>query len=181
MKKVNSFIALLYINNLILIIANLLFIVGFLESFDTKIFSDKVFEILLLWSVVFLIISIVNIISIVLDYRNNNSERLLKKMKRVKFSLIPFWIINFICYIPISSLLLVIGHGFGFFIVPIFMAITYIVLLFTSIFSISYLLNIKKNKRITNWQFIGHSILQLCFIIDIIDTIYIASKWGRNI
>jgi hypothetical protein len=101
-------------------------------------------------------------------------------MKRIKIGLIPFWIINFICYFPISVFLLVVGHGFGFLIVPIFIFLSYIVLLLTSIFSILYLLNLKKNNIIVNKQFIIHSILQLLFVVDIIDTVNIIKKWGKS-
>jgi hypothetical protein len=75
--------------------------------------------------------------------------------------------------------LLVVGHGFGFLIVPIFIFLSYTVLMLTSIFSILYLINLRKNKIILNKQFIVHLILQLCFVIDIIDIIYIIKKWGK--
>lgn len=179
MKKVNFIIILLYINNLILITANLLPIIGLIDSIDTTAFYNKLFEILFLWLIVFLIVSIINVRNVILDYRNNESDKLLKKMKRIKLSLIPFWAINFICYIPISALLLVVGHGFGLFIVPMFVVISYVVLIITSIFSISYLLRLRKNKLITNKQSIIHSILQLCFVIDVIDAIYIIIRFGK--
>ena len=179
MKKVNLLVILLYINNLILIIANSFVVLQIVKPQSVD-FDIRYSYVLLLWFVIYLIVSIINIISILLDYRNNSSDRLFKKMKRVKITLIPFWIINFICYFPISVLGLLAGHGFGFLIVPIFIFVSYMVLLLTSIFSISYLLNLRKNKIITGKQLIMHSILQLCFVIDIIDTIYIIRKWGKQ-
>jgi hypothetical protein len=196
MKKVNLLLVILYINNLILIIVNTYFAKIYIEiilwlftkveprftdldNFDPTDFYGKLSLIFLSWFIIFLIISIINIISIVLDFRKNNSEMLFQKMKRIKIGLIPFWIINFICYFPVSIILLVAGHGFGFIIVPIFIFLSYTVLLLTSIFSILYLLNLKKKNIILQEQFIKHSILQLLFVVDIIDTINIIKKWGN--
>jgi hypothetical protein len=197
MKKVNLLLVILYINNLILIIVNTYFAKIYIElilwlftkvepqltdldNFDPTDFYGKLNIILFLWFIIYLIISVINIISVVLDYRKENSEILFRKMKRVKIGLIPFWIINFICYFPISIILLVAGHGFGFLIVPIFIFLSYTVLLLTSIFSILYLLNLKKKNIIIQGQFIKHSILQLLFVFDIIDTIIIIKKWGKS-
>jgi len=188
MKKVNLLISILYLNNVILVIISTYFFSAFIElliflftkkELEITSFSDSlnIYEklpiIFLLWFIFYFIFSIVNIISLIYDYKNNNSEILFKKMKRLKIGLIPFWIINFICYIPISAILLVAGHGFGFIIVPIFIFLSYTVLIFTSIFSIVYLKLLRRNEIITKKQFIIHTILQLFFILDVIDTLYI--------
>jgi hypothetical protein len=133
----------------------------------------------IIWFVLYCIISIINIVSIIINYKENDTELLFKKMKRVKIGLIPYWIINFICYVPISVVLLLAGHGFGFIIVPIFIFASYMVLCLTSLFSILYLLKLKKNNKISKKQFIIHTLLQLIFVVDIIDTIYIIIKWGK--
>ena len=101
-------------------------------------------------------------------------------MKRIKLGLIPFWIINFICYLPISIFLIVVGHGFGFIIVPIFIFASYTILCLTSMFSVVYFKSLHKNGIITFKQGIIHSLLQFIFVIDIIDTIYIIRKWGKQ-
>ena len=177
MKKVNLLIGLLYLNNLILIIFNL-FLWDILNKIE--IFNDNIFLVLAIWFILFLIFSIINIISIRIDFKNNDSRKLLKKMRRIKIGLIPFWVINFLAYIPICTILIVAGHGFGFLIVPIFIFASYIVLLLTSIFSILYLLNLRKNGIIQNKNLIIHTLLQLLFVFDIVDTIYIIKKWGKK-
>ena len=134
----------------------------------------------IIWVFTYIIFSIINIISLAIDYKNNNTEIIFKKTKRIKLGLIPFWIINFICYLPISIILILVGHGFGFIIVPIFISASYMVLILTSIFSIAYLKNLHKNRKIEFKKFIIHSILQLIFVIDIIDIIIILKKYGKS-
>jgi hypothetical protein len=191
MKKVNSLLAILYVNTLFLVIIFSYFIGTFIQIAAEFIFKIKIegnnlenqsniFEhlstVFIIWFVLYCIISIINIVSIIIDYRKNDTELLFKKMKRVKIGLIPYWVINFICYLPISVVMLLVGHGFGFLIVPIFIFASYMVLCLTSLFSILYLLNLKKNNNISKKQFIIHTLLQLIFVVDIIDTIYLIIK-----
>jgi hypothetical protein len=195
MKKVNFLLAILYVNTLLLVIVFSYFIGAFIQiaaEFIFKIemegnnlkYQNNIFEHLstmfIIWFIIYFIISIINIVSIIIDYRKNDTELLFKKMKRVKIGLIPYWIINFICYVPISVVVLLAGHGFGFIIVPIFIFASYMVLCLTSLFSILYLLNLNKNNRISKKQFIIHALLQFIFVVDIIDTIYIIIKWGKS-
>jgi len=146
-----------------------------------KIYKDNMILIFSLWFILFLVFSIVNIISIFQDYKYNKSEKLLKKMRRIKLGLIPFWVINFISYLYIIIIFIITPTGIFavFFIVPIFIFVSYIVLLLTSTFSISYLFSIRKNGIIQNKDFIIHSIIQFLFVFDIIDVTYILKKWGK--
>ena len=196
MKKVNILLGILYVNTLFLVYIFKEFapiIIDFISTFILQIGSiapksnnsinifDKLLPVFFaIWFFVYIIFSIINIVSLIIDYKNNNKELLLKKTKRIKLGLIPFWIINFICYLPISIILLLVGHGFGFIIVPIFIFASYTVLILTSIFSIIYLKNLHKNNIIEFKQFLIHSILQLIFVIDIIDIIVIIKKWGKS-
>jgi hypothetical protein len=152
---------------------------NFMDFDNPSNFYTKLPIIFSLWVVTYSVLSIINIISILSDYKNNNIEKIFQKMKRIKTSLIPFWIINFICYVPISAILLAAGHGFGFIIVPLFIFLSYTVLILTSLFSILYLLKLRKNNIISRKQFVIHIILQLIFVIDIIDTIYVIKTWGK--
>jgi hypothetical protein len=167
----------LYVNTLLLFIVASFFVCENYSSNQYNLFQEYISTIFSIWFVLYCIISIINIISVIINYRNNDRELLFNKMKRVKIGLIPFWIINFICYVPISTLLL-IGQ-IGFLLVPIFIFASYMVLCLTSLFSISYLLNLKKNNHITTEQFITHSVLQLFFVVDIIDVFYMIKKWGK--
>jgi len=194
MKKVNLLIGILYINTLILIIISSYFFRAFIELViffitkkepeivnfsDMSNFYEKLPIMFLLWFAVYFVFSVINIVSLIFDYKNNNLEILFNKMKRIKMGIIPYWVINFICYIPISAILLIAGHGFGFIIVPIFIFASYTVLILTSIFTIVYLKLLRKNNIIMKNQFIIHTILQLFFVIDIIDTIYLIKILGK--
>jgi hypothetical protein len=194
MKKVNLLIGVLYINTLMLIAINTYFLNIFIDMimfFITKKepelinYNDpagffKLFQIISpIWFIIYIVLSIINIIALVSDYKNNDLKILFNKMKRIKIGLIPYWIINFICYLPISMVWIVAGHGFGFIVVPIFIFASYTVLILTSIFSIVYLNKLQKNNIIIKKQFILHTILQLFFVIDIIDIIYILKKWSK--
>jgi uncharacterized membrane protein YfcA len=131
------------------------------------------------WIVAYLTFSVINIIAAIKDYRNRNFELLYKKAKRIKFGLIPFWTINFLCYFIISCVIIPVGHGFGFLIVPLFIFCSYTVLVVTSIFSIMYILKLKADKILTKKESIIHIILQLCFVLDIIGMIYLIKKCSK--
>ena len=181
MKKVNILLGILYTNTLLLIIIFIAFYSSLISN-NNNGSSDSWLPIIFfgVWFFSYILFSIINIVSLFIDYKNNNIKLLFKKMKRIKLGLIPFWIINFICYLPISIFLIVVGHGFGFIIVPIFIFASYTVLCLTSIFSVTYLKSLHKNGIITFKQCIIHSLLQFIFVIDIIDTIYIIRKWGKQ-
>ncbi|MDL2297165.1 hypothetical protein LJC68_07070 [Bacteroidales bacterium OttesenSCG-928-B11] len=102
-------------------------------------------------------------------------------MKRIKTGLIPYWVINFICYLPISAFLLLVGHGFGFIIVPIFIFASYTVLVVTSTFSIAYLLYLRTSNKINDRGLFIHVIWQSLFIADIIDTYRIIRKYKYEV
>lgn len=189
MKKINLLIGVLYINTLILIAVGIYFTKAIFDVIINKTdmthninptsFYNILLIIFLIWFIIYFIFSIINIIALIIDCKNNNLNILFNKMKRIKMGLIPYWIINFICYLPISMTWLVAGHGFGFIVVPIFIFASYTVLILTSIFSIVYLYKLQKNNIILKKQFIIHIILQLFFVIDIIDIIYILKKWNK--
>jgi len=177
MKKVNILLAVMYVNTLLLAITSFGYMIV-KKHFENQcnIFEHlpKMFAI---WFVIFIVISIINIISVIRDYKKNNTEVLFKKMKRVKMGLIPFWIINFICYIPISIVFLFIPPGvlplIGWAFIPLFVLASYIVLCLSSSFSFSYLLHLKKNNILSTKQLVIHTILQFIFVVDIVDTICI--------
>ena len=101
MKKVNLLISALYINSLILIIINTYFGKVFIELivwiisivepdftdfYDPSNFYAKLFIVFSLWFIAYFVLSVINIISIALDYRNNNLEHIFQKMKRIKIN-----------------------------------------------------------------------------------------------
>ena len=63
--------------------------------------------------------------------------------------------------------------------IPLFILFTFMTMIVTSSYNISYLISKFKHKEINIIVFIMHFILQCVFICDIIDTIYIY-KTGEN-
>jgi hypothetical protein len=66
--------------------------------------------------------------------------------------------------------------GFVLLFIPIPIFLSYIILLVTSSYSISYLVLLKRNDIITRKQFRIYLVLQLCFVLDIIGIIYISNR-----
>ena len=190
MKKVNILLVVMYLNTLLLFFVCLYIfssIPGKVIINNREISSEQInnsYEYLptmfWIWVVLFSIVGVINIVSVILDFLKNETNILYKKMKRVKLGLIPYWLFNFLFYIPISFSVLVIGHGFGFIFIPLLIFASYIVLLQTSTFSFAYLLSLRRNSIISNKQLIVQTIWQLIFMIDIIGTIYIIRKFGKS-
>jgi hypothetical protein len=181
MKKVNLLLGILYINPLFLsVIVVFILKMGYNNNTSSDRFLHLFFWI---WVCLYIALLIINIVSLVIDYKGNNTELLFKKMKRIKLGLIPFWVINFLCSIFITIFCgFVLPMGIIFlvpFLVPILIFPSYIVLCFTSVFSVIYLKSLYKNGILKIEPFIIHSILQFMFVTDIIDTLYIIEKWGK--
>ena len=97
-----------------------------------------------------------------------------KAVMGFKLCLIPFYIVNFICWLigsMVFHIALVIWP-----LIPFIIAYTYFTMLGTSVHIIVNLLSLRRNKVITTKQFVTHCILQLVFILDVIDSIYLAIK-----
>jgi len=91
-----------------------------------------------------------------------------------KLCLIPFYIVNFACWLLASMVFhiaLVVWP-----IIPFIIAYTYITMLGTSVHIIAKLLTLRRNGAISTKQFIIHSIWQIMFTADVIDSIYLAIR-----
>lgn len=182
MKKLNILIGILYCNTVGLVfitinlVRNILSTVGVPNQNIENSFST----IFLIWLCIYILFVVINIVSVVMDFRQNKIDMIYQKMKRIKIGLIPYWIINFICYFPICILFLLVGHGFGFIIVPIFIFSSYTVLLVTSLFSILLLICLIKLNILNNGNFIKHVICQLIFVLDIIDSFIIIKIYKKQ-
>lgn len=186
MKKINLLIVTLYLNLIGLIaftITVIAYIILALSNNDSEkannymeVFSTMFF----VWIVVYVLIAVVNVVSGVIEYRRREFGLIFSKMKRLKTALIPYWIINFICYLPICVFLLIFGHGFGFVVVPVIILSSYSVLLVTSVFSILFLMYLKKTNKIEMKEFILHTILQLVFVLDVIDAFILMKRYKEH-
>ena len=91
-----------------------------------------------------------------------------------KLCLIPFYLINFICWM-IASMVFHIALVIWPFI-PFIIAYTYITMLGTSVHVISKLFTLWQSQKIITKQFVVHCIMQLVFTVDVIDSVYLAIK-----
>ena len=119
-----------------------------------------------IWLVLFISFIICNVIYLKKIIKNDKLEKARIYSLIIKFSLIPFWIINFsISVYMIFSIPFVVGLIFlPMQIIQSFLFLSvgcYIILLVTSSYSISYLILMKKNNIINKRLFIIFIITQL--------------------
>jgi len=91
-----------------------------------------------------------------------------------KLCLIPFYIVNFVCWMfgmMVFHLSLVVLP-----ILPFIIAYTYFTMIGTSVHVITNLFILRKKQIITKKQFVVHSILQLLFTVDVFGSVYLATK-----
>jgi len=124
----------------------------------------------------FVVFAIVNIVFAIKCGIKNDIVKLNQCMKIVKFSSIPYFFINFICIGLLMTVLVAASRGFGIIYLPIPFILTWFVVLATSSYGIIELTILFKNNVITLKKYVFHLILQLCFVFDVISSIWIANK-----
>lgn len=147
---------------------------------NSENYNEILENILFNTSLAFLIIStILGLVNLIIAF-TNKQDNVIKTTMISKLILIPYFITNFIICI-----LLIMGFSFiftilsAFILIPLFILFTFMTMIVTSSYNISYLISKFKHKEIKIIVFIIHFILQCVFICDIIDTIYIY-KTGEN-
>jgi hypothetical protein len=123
----------------------------------------------------------INAVNSFIFLKNGDYNSMRKNMKALKFGVIPYFAINFIIYGLLFLLLLGASRGFLFFtpipllfLIPVFFA--YLTVIFTSSYGIGFSLVLYNKKRISTGKLVLHIILQLCFVLDVIDTIILIAK-----
>ncbi|MDR0473491.1 MAG: hypothetical protein LBH43_07470, partial [Treponema sp.] len=111
----------------------------------------------------FELISVINIFHSSKLLKQQNGEKLKKSARLVKFGSIFFWIAVFIIYKEIE-----VYYTF------LFGISLYSVLLGTSVFSIAYIRLLYKEKKLSLGQTIIFTLLQLCFVLDILGLLFLA-------
>ncbi len=97
-----------------------------------------------------------------------------KTVMLYKLCLIPFYIVNFVCWM-IGSMV----FHLSFVVLPMLpfvIAYTYFTMIGTSVHIIVKLIDLRKNNKITTKQLIIHFILQITFTLDVLDSIYLTIK-----
>ena len=117
---------------------------------------------------------VANIIAAFISFIRSNCLSF-KAVMIFKLSLIPFYVINFVIWL-IGSMVFHIAL-FVWTFLPIVIAYTYFTIYGTSAHIIARLLYLRRNNIITTKQFVIHFILQIMFVLDIIDSIYLTVKY----
>ena len=155
---------------------------GFMKTENNKIFLLVIGIFSNILFILVIILGIWFIISSIRLYKENNKVELRKNARILKFSLLPYWILN-LFYLVILLYVAgffnyffqdVHGKGMGIGILVIMILVpniifAYIILGISSCASIAYIKMLKNENKIQN---IGiHIFLQLCFILDTIGII----------
>jgi hypothetical protein len=130
-------------------------------------------------NVVFAIVNIKNAYQL---YKNRESITLRKYLKRLKFWAVPYFILNFVFYLLLFLLFFAASRGIFivtpiplFFLIPIFF--TYLSVLFTSPYAIGFAAVLRSESKMKTGKLVIHVLLQLCFVLDVVDTIVLLKKY----
>ena len=145
-----------------------IFTKGMKDSFELAIFTIP----LLLMIAVCILVAVNIMVAVHSIVRAQ--DLLFRTVMIFKLCLIPFYIINFACWMIASMVFHIAIIIWPM--IPFIIAYTYFTLLGTSAYIIAKLFSLRKSKIITTKQFVLHGILQIIFIVDVIDTIYLAIK-----
>lgn len=156
---------------------NISFVVLLYSSLSIYSMESKLVSILI---IVLLILSgLVNIVMFIISAFQSNDIKsrknsMINRMLFLKLSAIPFFIINFMLWTGLFGMLILFPGGiFLLALSPIIVLLTFTVLLVTSASSISALVYCYRARQIDTLRLIIHTILQLIFVLDIIDSIFL--------
>lgn len=186
MKFIRNLLIGLYINIFLVI---LLFVLMFKSSTNQSIGEWTLLVVLcaaVITSILSIIFGVINIINTYKLCKDNEYNSLRKYMKVLKFGAVPYFIINFIVYFFIFFIFLAASRGIILFtpIPLIFIGIiffTYLAVIFTSSYGIDFLVIVKKEKIIKTGSLVIHILLQLCFVLDVVDTLIILMKYKSGL
>ena len=181
MKNVRNTLLGLYFNLLIVILLLFFLLKGMLYN-NVGSWVQWILAIALIGSGIFnVIFAIINIVKAFVLVKNGDINSIRKHMKVLKFGTIPYFIVNFIIYLLLFLLFFAASRGIFLvtpipllFLIPV--SFTYLTVIFTSFYGIGFAILLRREKRIKTGALVLHVILQLCFVIDVIDTIILIMK-----
>lgn len=162
--------------------AFLITLYGFLSAFC--FFSNKI--LMVLSGLILLAVSIINIVfSIIIAIRTQDLAKVRNEMRKImlfiKLLSIPFFIINFAIWTGVVGTVSLFPGGFLIWIfVPVIVFLTFIILLVTSSFSISTVILYGRSKLLNKHEIVIHILLQLIFVIDVFDAIFLFYILGKK-
>ncbi|GFZ30844.1 hypothetical protein CSC2_13700 [Clostridium zeae] len=178
MKNTRNTLIGLYFNLSIVILSLFFLVRGLIHGNTVKWLLVVALIVSEIFNIIFAGINTVN--SFIL-LKNSDYDSMRKNMKALKFGVIPYFVINFIIYVLLFLLFFAASRGFILFtpipllfLIPVFFA--YLTVIFTSSYGIGFSLILYKEKRVKTGKLILHIILQLCFVLDVIDTVILLVK-----
>lgn len=141
-------------------------------SMESKLISILIIVLLILSGFGNILMSIISAFQSIDAKSKQNS--MINRMLFLKLSVIPFFIFNFMLWTGFFGMLMLFPGGiFVVALAPIIIFLTFTVLMVTSSSAISVLVYSYRTKQIDISKLILHSVLQLIFVVDVIDTIYL--------
>ncbi len=186
MKLVRGLLIGIYTNILfVILLLALMFISSTNPSIGGRLLLGVLFAAII--SGIFnMVLGILNIWSAFQLYRKKEYTVVRKRMKVLKLGSIPFFIINFLVYFLLFILFVAASRGILLFTpIPLFFTVfiffTYLIVIFTSSYGIGFLAIVKREKKINTGSFVIHILLQLCFVLDVFDTIILLFKYKKDL
>ena len=153
----------------------LLYITFGIYSMESKFISLLIVVLLILSGIGNILMSIITAFQSI-DAKNRRNS-MIYRMLFLKLSVIPFFVLNFMLWTGLfGTFILFPGGIFLLALVPIIVFLTFTVLLVTSSSTISVLVFSYRSKQIDMNKLIVHIVLQLIFMVDVIDSIYLYKK-----
>lgn len=175
-------------NTLLGIYVNLLLVIGvWVFLFWGLINNNYTIWILLSLALVFseivnLVLTFQNIRNTYQLYKNGEYNYLRKSMQMLKLSTIPYFLLNFIFYLLLILIFFMGTRGIIIFTpVPLLLSIpiffTYLTVLCSAAYGVGFIAILWKEKSFTIGRTIMHILLQICFVLDVMDTIVLLRKY----
>lgn len=126
-----------------------------------------------------LILLVRNVRQAINIYQRQDQGLLRSAMKRIKLGAIPFFVLNFFLCLLVAFLIFGISRGFAIFVPWVWLwvmsaiIITYAITAGTSVYGILFARTLNKDGLITTGSMVKHIILQLIFVLDMVDTIFL--------
>lgn len=113
-------------------------------------------------------------------YRRGDGVKLRKSVKILKLYSIPFYLLNFIISFVYWFFILAGSRGILFFLIPIPIAITCLIIFQTGCVGICYIMYLRKQPENHKKPSGIHYLMQLVSVLDVISTIYIFRKYPQQ-
>lgn len=113
-------------------------------------------------------------------YRMGYGEKLRKSIKLLKLCSIPFYLLNFIVSFVYWFFIVAASRGILFFLIPIPIAITCLLIFQTGCVGICYIKHLRKQPENQKKPSGIHYLMQLVSVLDVISTICIFRKYAAD-